>query len=200
MRDRVDRIGQLPLRAPDGHLVPLAQIASVSVQGGQQQITRENLQPFVGVTARLEHRDLGSAMVQVKKVVAGLGLPGGVRVEYGGLYSQQQSSFVGLAIVFAAALLLVTLLLLYLFERITVVASIIVTVLLAAAAVFVGLFLTNTELNISALMGLTMIVGIITELAIFYFAEIDLAAWPTDAEARRGDGSGGRRTRACGRS
>jgi multidrug efflux pump subunit AcrB len=38
----------------------------------------------------------------------------------------------------------------------------------------VGLWVTHTELNISALMGLTMIVGIVTELAIFYFAEIEL--------------------------
>ncbi len=53
-------------------------------------------------------------------------------------------------------------------------ASVLSVVLLAASAVFVGLWITGTELNISALMGLTMVVGIITELAIFYFAEVSL--------------------------
>jgi multidrug efflux pump subunit AcrB len=67
---------------------------------------------------------------------------------------------------------LVALLLLYLYEQWSVVASILGVVLLAASAVFVGLWATGTELNISALMGLTMVVGIITELAIFYFAEV----------------------------
>jgi multidrug efflux pump subunit AcrB len=66
----------------------------------------------------------------------------------------------------------VMLLLLYLFERWSVVASVLVVVILAASAVFIGLWVTRTELNISALMGLTMVVGIVTELAIFYFAEV----------------------------
>ena len=43
--------------------------------------------------------------------------------------------------------------------------------LLAMAAVFIGLWLTRVELNISAMMGMTMIVGIVTEVAIFYFSE-----------------------------
>jgi CzcA family heavy metal efflux pump len=172
LRDHVEAISALRLRAPDGHDLPLSRIANVTVEPGQQQITREDLQPFIDVTARLEHRDLGSAMTQVRRTVAGLALPAGVRVEYGGLYAQQQSSFADLGLVFAAAILLVTLLLLYLFERWSVVASVLVVVLLAASAVFVGLWVTGTELNISALMGLTMIVGIVTELAIFYFAEV----------------------------
>jgi multidrug efflux pump subunit AcrB len=185
LRQRVEALSNIQLRSADGHAVPLERVAKVVVQGGQQQITRENLQPFVGVTARLENRDMGSAMVEVKKAVAGLSLPVGVRYEYGGLYAQQQQSFTDLAVVFASALLLVTLLLMFLFERISVVASIILVVLLCASAVFVGLWITGTELNISALMGLTMIVGIITELAIFYFAEIDLSTFSRDVAGRR---------------
>ena len=174
LRDRLTSIAQLRLHAPDGHDLPLSRVATVTIEPGQQQITREDLQPFVGVTARLEHRDLGSAMQQVRKTIQGLSLPAGVRVEYGGLYAEQQKSFGDLALVFASALLLVSLLLLYLFEQWTVVASVLSVVLLAASAVFVGLWITGTELNISALMGLTMVVGIITELAIFYFAEVSL--------------------------
>ena len=46
-----------------------------------------------------------------------------------------------------------------------------VTALLALSAVFVGLWLTGTEMNISSMMGMTMIVGIVTEVAIFYYSE-----------------------------
>ena len=185
LRDRVEQLSNLRLRATDGHEVLLSRVAAVSVQGGLQQITRENLQPFVGVTARLENRDMGSAMAEVKRTVSALSLPTSVRYEYGGLYAQQQQSFTDLAVVFASALLLVTALLLFLFERIAVVAAIVAVDLLAAASVFVGLWVTGTELNISALMGLTMIVGIVTELAVFYFAEIDLTALAPEAAPRR---------------
>ncbi|MBV8593905.1 MAG: efflux RND transporter permease subunit, partial [Caulobacteraceae bacterium] len=92
----------------------------------------------------------------------------------------------GLAVVFGGALLLVVLLLSVLFEDVAVVASIVGVALLAAAGVFVGLKLTGTELNISALMGLTMILGIVTELAIFFVTEMELehsAVW-SDADRR----------------
>ena len=46
-----------------------------------------------------------------------------------------------------------------------------VTALLALSAVFVGLWLTGAEMNISSMMGMTMIVGIVTEVAIFYYSE-----------------------------
>lgn len=180
-RNRVETLSAFDLKAPDGHTVPLADIAQVTVEPGQQQITREELQPFVDVTGRLEGRDLGSTMSDIRKVVGALPLSDGIRVEYGGLYAEQQRSFAGLAAVFVAALMLVALLLLFLFERWAVTASILGVVMLSAAAVFAGLWVTGTELNISALMGLTMVVGIIAELAIFYFAEL-----PGDTEVHRG--------------
>jgi len=76
--------------------------------------------------------------------------------------------------VFAAAAALVFLLLLYLYEDMLLALSIMSAPLLAVAAVFVGLWLSGTELNITAMMGMTMVVGIVTEIAIFYFSELRL--------------------------
>lgn len=184
LRARVEELTNLPLTAPDGHIVRVGQIAEVSILAGQKQIRRENLAPFVPVTARLEGRDLGSAMRNVKAAVSGLKLPTAVRVEYGGLYAQQQQSFADLSMVFAAALLLSVFLLTFLFERLAWTASAIATVLLSAASVLIGLWITGIELNISALMGLTMVVGMVTELAIFYLAEMDSRAPVTLASLR----------------
>ena len=172
LRSRADDIAALPLVAPDGHLVRVGQIAIVSVSPGQQQITREDLAPFIGVTARLEGRDLGSAMKEVRTTVAKLNLPASVRVEYGGLYAQQQQSFTDLTTVFLAALLLTALLLTLLFKNIVWTIAAIATVMLSASAVLCGLWITGIELDISALMGLTMVVGMVTELVIFFLAEL----------------------------
>jgi multidrug efflux pump subunit AcrB len=173
IRQRADQIARLTLTAPDGHSVTVGQIADVQVQAGQQQLTREDLAPFVAVTGRLDARDLGSAMRDVQSTVAGLHLPPSIRVEYGGLYAVQQQSFSDLTMVFVAALLLIGLLLTILYERLAWTLAAILTVLLSAAAVLIGLWVTKLELNISALMGLTMVVGMVTELVIFYLAEID---------------------------
>lgn len=172
-RTRAAQVADLPLTAPDGHVVRVSQIADVAIAAGQKQLTREDLAPFIDVTARLEGRDLGSGMKDIRQVVAKLGLPPSIRVDYGGLYAEQQKSFADLALVFTAALLLAALLLTFLFERLIWTLCAVVTVLLTAACVLIGLWVTGIELDISALMGLTMVVGMVTELIIFFFAEID---------------------------
>ncbi len=172
LRRRASEIGALTVRSADGRSVALRAIASVGIVAGQRQITREDLAPFIPVTARLEGKDLGTGVRDVKAAVAGLHLPAGVRVDYGGLYAQQQPSFTDLTTVFDASLLLSALLLTLLFETWSFTAAVLSTVLLSTTAVFFGLWLTGTELDISALMGLTMVIGMITELAIFYLAEL----------------------------
>jgi multidrug efflux pump subunit AcrB len=172
LRQRAEALRSLMLRAADGRSVPLLSIAQITIQAGQRQITREDLAPFIPVTARLEGKDLGTGMAEVQAAVAALHLPPSVRVDYGGLYQQQKQSFRDLTTVFIAALLLSALLLTLLFETWAYTAAVISTVLLSTSAVFMGLWVTGTELDISALMGLTMVIGMLTELAIFYLAEL----------------------------
>jgi CzcA family heavy metal efflux pump len=172
LRQRADALRALTLRAADGRTVPLSAIAQITIQAGQRQIMRENLAPFIPVTARLEGKDLGTGMADVRATVAALHLPSSIRVDYGGLYQQQKQSFRDLTTVFVAALLLSALLLTLLYETWAFTAAVISTVLLSTSAVFMGLWLTGTELDISALMGLTMVIGMLTELAIFYLAEL----------------------------
>jgi CzcA family heavy metal efflux pump len=172
LRSRADALGALMLRAPDGRTAALSSIARINIAAGQRQITREDLAPFLPVTARLEGKDLGTGMKEVQAAVDGLHLPATIRVDYGGLYAQQKQSFSDLTTVFVAALLLSALLLTLLFERWSFTIAVIGTVLLSTTAVFFGLWVTGTELDISAMMGLTMVVGMLTELAIFFLAEL----------------------------
>ena len=172
LRNTDTRLGKLLLRAPDGHLFPLSRVARITPVQGQPQISRENLKRMVAVTGRLSGRDMGSAIRDVRNMMDAPGmLPKGVYYELGGLYQQQQKAFRGLVEVLASAVALVFLLLLFLYERFRYAVSIMIMPLLALAAVFIGLWATGIELNISAMMGMTMIVGIVTEVAIFYFSE-----------------------------
>jgi len=171
-RDTLNAFDDIWLRAPDGHRFPLKRIAGMSIENGQAQIVRDNLKRMVTVTGRISGRDLGSTIRDVKATLARPGLlPGGVYYELGGLYQQQQIAFHGLVAVFVAALALVFLLLLFMYEDMAAALAILVSPLLAIAAVFTGLWLTGIELNITAMMGMTMIVGIVTEVSIFYFSE-----------------------------
>jgi multidrug efflux pump subunit AcrB len=160
----------------------LKRIASLVPISGQPQISRENLQRMVAVTARIDGRDLGSVAADVQNTLERPGaLPKGLRFELGGLYQQQQIAFRGLTEVFAAAVAMVFALILFLYESFRIAVAILLMPLLATCAVFIGLWVTGIDLNITAMMGMTMIVGIVTEVAIFYFSEFnDLRAAGSD--------------------
>jgi multidrug efflux pump subunit AcrB len=172
LRATQQSVEELRLRAADGHLFPLKRVATLTALTGQPEITRDDLKQMVAVTGRISGRDIGSVISQVKRVLNRPGLiPKGVYYNLGGLYAEQQSAFAGLVAVFLGAVALVFLLLLFLYENFLVAVAMLVTALLALSAVFVGLWLTGTEMNISSMMGMTMIVGIVTEVAIFYYSE-----------------------------
>jgi CzcA family heavy metal efflux pump len=179
-RAEIEQLADLPISDAQGHVYPLSRVATLTPQRGQPEIDRDDLKRVLTVTARISGRDLGSTMDDVKRVLQSRGeLPPGMYYELGGLYQQQQTAFRGLAGVLLAAFALVFTLLLFLYESFRTAIVVVVQPLLAICAVFIGLWITGVELNISALMGMTMIVGIVTELAIFYFSEL--------AEIRRRD-------------
>lgn len=189
IRTRIDQLAALTVQTPDGHYLPLDRVAAIGIATGQPQVTRENARPMVAVTARIEGRDLGSTVDDVKAALNHLQMPAGVEIEYGGLYQQQQKSSHDLTVVFAEAVTLVAVLLLFVYERFTVALSILTTSMLTLVGVFAGLWATGTERNITAMMGMTMIIGMVTEIAIFYFSEVDLSSRP-DARSLIDAGTG----------
>jgi multidrug efflux pump subunit AcrB len=172
-RRTAEDILKLRLRAPDGHFFPVGRVATLEPVAGQPQINRDDLKRMLAVTGRITGRDLGSTIRDVQAVLARPGmLPRGVYYELGGTYAEQQKAFAGLIAVFGGAVALVFLLLLALYQNCRTALSMLLTTLLALSAVTIGLWITRTELNISSMMGMTMIVGIATEVAIFYVSEL----------------------------
>ena len=171
-RETMRNVENLLLRAPDGHLFPLKRVATLIPVSGEPEIMRDDLKRMVAVTARISGRDLGSTVSDVKRALAKSGvIPNNVLYTFGGLYEQQQIAFRGLTIVLLAAILLIFLLLLFLYESFRVAFVMLLVPLFAVAGVFLGLWVTGTEFNITSRMGMTMIVGIVTEIAIFYYSE-----------------------------
>jgi len=168
-----DELQSLPIRSGTGKILRLATVARVTFVAGQPELTRDNLAQVVAVTAELTgSHDLGSTIAAVRRQLAAPGLlPQGVYYTLGGQYQQQQEAVHGMIRVFGAALAAELILLLFLYERFWLPVIIIASSLISTGAVFIGLWLTGVELNITAMMGMVMIVGISTEMAIFLVSE-----------------------------
>jgi len=151
------------LNSASGKTATLGTLATVSEVPGQTEIRRENLQRDVAVTARLEGRDLGSAIAAVQKAVTGLRLPSSIRVVYGGTYQEQQRSFRDLAFVLVLAVVFVFIVLLFEFRAFAAPIAILSSALLSTSGVFFALLITRTTFNIASFMGLIMVVGIVAK-------------------------------------
>jgi len=160
---QLSALRELPIRTTDGRIVRLNQIADVNVEPSEVELDRDDLRQDIIVSARLEGRDLGSAMKEIQDRLGHCKwLPPGM-VEYGGLYQQQQESFRNLMMVLLAAILLVFIVLLIGFRSFNEPVAIVFGAILAMFGTVAALWLTGTTLNIVSILGAIIGVGIVAK-------------------------------------
>ncbi len=161
--NQISALRELPLRAANGTVVRLSQIADVSEEPSEVELVRDDLRQDIIVSARLEGRDLGSAMKEIQnKLSQATWLPPD-RVEYGGLYQQQQESFHNLVMVLLAAILLVFTVLLIEFRSFNEPVAIVFGAILAMFGTVAALWVTGITLNIVSFLGAIIGVGIVAK-------------------------------------
>jgi multidrug efflux pump subunit AcrB len=171
------------IRAPSGALVPLSELGRVADACEPSEVTRENLRLMVPVTARLEGRDLGSAVREVSSRLGALTLPRGVSVEIGGQRLSQREAFADLAEALAAAFALVLVVLVFQFGDIAAPLSILTAAPVGLAGGLFALAVTRTALDVSSLLGAILLVGLVVKngiLLLDYAEEQRRAGAPLD--------------------
>lgn len=173
-KDREAAITSLPIRSAGGQTLTLGDVTKVQHQAGLLEMHREDLRQLVAVSARFSGRDLGSGIGAIKaKLDKTITMPQGTRLEYGGLYQQQQESFRNLTLVLIMAVLLVYLILLLEFRSILQPLAIVIGAVLALFGVVMALWLTNTSLNIVSFLGAIIGVGIVAKNGILMLDFVD---------------------------
>jgi multidrug efflux pump subunit AcrB len=157
------RLKDFPLVSSAGTLVPLSAVADTTLVEGSAQLYREDLKQMMPVTGRLEGRDLGSVMEDVRRMLASEPLPVGYSYQLGGQYESQQASFRSLVVVSSLAMLLVLGVLVAQFRRFTSALVVMSAAPLSLAGAFGLMLATGTALNVSAFMGLILLIGLIVK-------------------------------------
>jgi CzcA family heavy metal efflux pump len=174
VRTSLEKVRALQIQSSAGNLLRLDQVGDVGYEKGQTEISREGLRQMVSVTGRLEGKDLGTAIQEIKNVLTReVKLPPGMTIEYGGLYREQQASFRELMISLVLAIALVFLTLLIEFRSFAHPFAIVTGAVLALGGVLLGLFVTGHTLNVVSLMGMIMIVGIVAKNGILMLDAVE---------------------------
>jgi CzcA family heavy metal efflux pump len=190
-RASLDRMTNTLLTSATGKTATLGSLATVATDPGETEIRRENLQRLVQVTARFEGLDFSNGMAAVKKTISGLHLPSSIRIEYGGLYAEQQKSFSDLLMVLLLALLLLFTVLLFEFRTFSAPTAILASALLSTFGGFLALLITRTTFNVASFMGMIMVLGIVAKNGILLldaehrFRDVGLSAQEAMVQAGR---------------
>ncbi len=146
--------------------VPLGEIASITTGVGPSEITRQDKQREIDVTADLTGIPLGAAVQAATKIMNSIVLPPGYYWEFGQSVTQQSQAFSSMGLIVILAILLIYMLLSSQFESLLHPLIIMVSVPLSLAGVVLALVLTHRSFGLTAFIGMLMLVGIVVKNAI----------------------------------
>jgi HAE1 family hydrophobic/amphiphilic exporter-1 len=165
-RASIDDVENLVLPGPNGAPIRLVSIADVRVDQGPAEIHRLQQQRAAVVSANLDNRSLGSAVGDIRAVIAGSPPPPGVSAELGGQNAEMAVSFNSLRFAMILAIFLVYLVMAATFESFVHPFIVLFTIPLAIVGVVAGLHLTGTDISVIVLIGVILLVGVVVNNAI----------------------------------
>jgi cobalt-zinc-cadmium resistance protein CzcA len=160
-RSDLTALARLPLRAPDGALVPLGAVAELAATEGPELVGHEQAQRRTLVVANVRGRDLGGFAAEVqRRVAAEVTLPRGVFLEWGGQFENQQRAMQRLELVLPLAIGLIVLLLYAAFRSWAQAVLVLANVPFALVGGVAALWALGLNLSLSASIGFIALFGI----------------------------------------
>ena len=171
---RERNLASFPIHSLTGANLTLKDVATIEHEPGILEMHREDLRQLTAVTARFAGIDLGHGIAAIKdKLDKTVSLPPGTRIEYGGLYQQQQESFRNLTLVLATSFLLVYVVLIIEFKTLLEPLAIWLGALLALFGVVAALWLCGISLNIVSFLGAIIGMGVVHKNGILMFDYVE---------------------------
>jgi heavy metal efflux system protein len=160
-RSDITDVNNLLIPLPDGHQVPLSQVAQVNYEQGPVQVSREDGKRRIVVGLNVRNRDIQSVVADIQKKLEGnLNLPAGYYITYGGQFENLQAANKRLSIAVPFALALILFLLFFTFKNIKQAILIFTAIPLSAIGGVFALWIRDMPFSISAGIGFIALFGV----------------------------------------
>jgi cobalt-zinc-cadmium resistance protein CzcA len=160
-RDRIDTIAGTLLKAPNGAIVPLEDVASVKLVDGPAQISREGAKRRIVVGANIAGRDIGGYVAEAQaRIGEQVKLPEGYYLVWGGQFENLERAMSRLSIIIPITIGAIFFLLFVMFNSVRFAALIITVLPFASIGGVFGLFVTGEYLSVPASVGFITLWGI----------------------------------------
>jgi cobalt-zinc-cadmium resistance protein CzcA len=160
-RNDVGPIRELLIPSPSGALIPLGQLAKISVREGPAQISREMGQRRIVIECNVSGRDIGGFVAEAqRKLDVALKLPPGYLLSWGGQFENQQRAMKRFALVVPITIAAIFLLLFGSFHSVKQAFLIIMNIPFALVGGIVAVVLGGFNLSVSASVGFIALFGV----------------------------------------
>jgi cobalt-zinc-cadmium resistance protein CzcA len=160
-RDSVEALRRIPLRTSTGAVVPLSEVADVSVGEGYSFVRREQLQRYAVIQMDVRGRDVDSFVKDANAAIAQqVKLPPGYWTEWGGAFENQQRALAKLAVIVPVTIFFIFVLLYTAFNSVKYATLIIANVPFATIGGLVALFITGQYLSVPSAIGFIAVFGV----------------------------------------
>ena len=161
-RESIEDIENITIYNQMGQGVKIRDIGVVKEASTPPAITRKNRERYVTVSGVVASGYALSEIVEKAKVgLAQIPMPQGFMWQIGGTYEDQQETFGDLVLLMALMVVLVFVIMASQFESLTYPFVIMFSLPFAVVGVVIGLTVTGTPMNIMALLGVLMLIGIV---------------------------------------
>ena len=156
----------LLISTPTGLTVPLADVADIVIARGPVTIDREDQARVVTVSCDVFGRPLGGVSQDIRRQLAGLKLPPGYTITFGGQNKEMADAFAGLSLALGLAVILVYMVMAAQFESLLHPLTIMFSMPLALIGVVLALLITRKAVSVPAFIGVIVLAGIVVNNAI----------------------------------
>jgi HAE1 family hydrophobic/amphiphilic exporter-1 len=168
-RDRVDaeNIERLPIAVANSSMVvPLNQIATISMGQGPSQIQHLGGKRMIAVSANAQGRASGDVTAEALKLAQQIDFPVGYGVELGGAGKDQKEVFGAMTTALVMGVGLMYLILVVQFGSFTAPLAVMLSLPLSLIGVVLALLATRSTLNLMSFIGIIMLMGLVAKNAI----------------------------------
>lgn len=165
-RQKVEDVLQLPVLSASGGQVSLNAVASVQRELAPTQIERQDRQRQIVVGAGYQGRDLGAVTSDARAALAQLQLPPGVSASFAGQSRYMQDMMVALTMALGLAVLFLYMVLASQFGSFVQPLIIMLALPLSFVGAFGALLATGRSLDMLAMIGLVLLMGLVTKNSI----------------------------------
>ncbi|MBO1911622.1 efflux RND transporter permease subunit, partial [Microvirga sp. 3-52] len=162
---QVEDINQLPVVVNE-EIVPLSAIAKLERLMKPTSVLRKDGNEYLRISVEVNSGDLSGIANEITMKTAHLTLPEGVILEAGGAASVQNEQFMELFQLMAVSIGLVYLIMVLTFKTLRAPLVILFTLPLAMIGAILGLLIARTPIDIGAMLGALMLIGIVVTNAI----------------------------------